>query len=305
IGQVDKPHDRFFKKSLEDLDLVKSFISNYLPEELVRLIDLDSLELAKGNFVSDDLKETFTDMLFSVKLNGQDAYLVFLFEHKSQAYADISLQLLGYMLNIWKSADRNAGGKLPVVIPLLIYHGRYAWNVGLRLYDLFSNIPNSLQEYVPDYKYLLFDLSRFSEEDIKGSIKAKLFLEVLRSIMHEGLVSERSVKILALISELDKEEGVVDYIKTVLLYMIDVRDDLTIEKLVEINREYKFGKEDLIMSVAEQLRKEGMQIGMKKGRQEALIKTARKALMKGMDVDDVVELTELPKDEVLKLMVEN
>ncbi|MCD5407293.1 MAG: Rpn family recombination-promoting nuclease/putative transposase [Desulfotomaculum sp.] len=285
--------------------MVKSFISNYLPEELVRLIDLDSLELAKGNFVSDDLKETFTDMLFSVKLNGQDAYLVFLFEHKSQAYADISLQLLGYMLNIWKSADRNAGGKLPVVIPLLIYHGRYAWNVGLRLYDLFSNIPNSLQEYVPDYKYLLFDLSRFSEEDIKGSIKAKLFLEVLRSIMHEGLVSERSVKILALISELDKEEGVVDYIKTVLLYMIDVRDDLTIEKLVEINREYKFGKEDLIMSVAEQLRKEGMQIGMKKGRQEALIKTARKALMKGMDVDDVVELTELPKDEVLKLMVEN
>ncbi len=94
-------------------------------------------------------------MLFSVKLAGQDVYLYFLFEHKSKPYADVSLQLLGYLLDVWKSIDRPAGAKLPVVIPLLIYHGRSTWNVGLKLSDLFSNIPQSLQDYIPDYKYLL------------------------------------------------------------------------------------------------------------------------------------------------------
>lgn len=186
-GKLSKPHDKFFKKSFEDLDLVRNFSSNYLPEELLSLVDLDSLEPEKGAFVSNVLEESFTDMLFKVKLNQQDAYLCFLFEHKSTVYHDISLQLLGYMLDVWKSVDRNTDGKLPVVIPLLIYHGRYAWNVGLKLSDLFAQIPGTVQEYVPDYKYVLFDLSRFSEDDIKGSIKNRLFLEVLRNIFKGGV----------------------------------------------------------------------------------------------------------------------
>lgn len=297
-NQADKlsnPHDRFFKKSFEDLNLVKNFISNYLPKKLVDLVDLDSLEPEKGDFISNALKESFTDMLFKVKLDRQDAYLCFLFEHKSTVYPNISLQLLKYMLSIWEKADNETTGKLPVVIPLLVYHGRYPWNAGLKLSDLFLQLPDSVQEYLPDYKYVLFDLSKFSEEDIKGSIKNRLFLEVLRNIFKDGF-TERVIRILELINELGKQEGAVDYIKTVFLYMLDASDDLTADKLVKADREYRFGKEDLIMSAGEQLREEGRQEGRK-----ALIRTARKMLMKGMDVDDVVELTELPQDEVLKL----
>ena len=109
--------------------------------------------------------------------------------------------------------------------------------------------------------------------------------------------------------ELEKQEGALEYIKTVFVYMLGARDDLTLDKLVEIDREYRFGKEGLIMSAAEQLIEQGIEIGMKKGRQEGrqekAIRTARKMLMKSMQIDDVVELTELPKEEVLKLTVKN
>ncbi len=311
--KLSKPHDQFFKKSFEDLNLVRNFISNYLPEKLVNLVDLDSLEPEKGDFTSNALKESFTDMLFKVKLDRQDAYLCFLFEHKSTVYPNISLQLLKYMLSIWEKAANDTTGKLPVVIPLLVYHGRYPWNVGLKLSDLFLHVPDSVQEYLPDYKYVLFDLSKFSEKDIKGSIKSRLFLEVLRNILKDGF-SSQITRILELISKLGKQEGAVDYIETVFLYMLDASDDLTVDKLVKADREYRFGKEDLIMTAGEQLREEGRQEvrqeGMKlreKGRQEGMkekaIRTARKMLMKGMKVDDVVELTELPEDEVLKLTV--
>ena len=296
INQLNNPHDTFFKKTLEDVSVVKGFISNYLSAETVRMIDLNSLEAAKGNFVDDDLREFFTDMLFKVNLNQQEARLYFLFEHKSKVHQDISLQLLGYMLNIWKLAAKQTPGKLPVIIPLLIYHGRYQWNVGLSLSDLLQQIPPSVQKHVPDYEYVLFDLSRFSEEDIKGGIKGKLFFEVLSNILKEGF-SERVVRILELINELEKKEGAVDYIETVILYILEVRDDLTVEKIIEISREHNLGKENLIMSIAERLRSEGMEKGMEKEK----VRTARKMLMKGMPVDEVVELTEMSKEAVLKL----
>ena len=146
------------------------------------------------------------------------------------------------MLNIWKLAAEQTSDKLPVIIPLLIYHGRYQWNVGLSLSDLLQKIPLPVQKHVPDYEYVLFDLSRFSEEDIKGGIKGKLFFEVLSNILKEGF-SERVVRILELINELEKQEGAVDYIETLILYILEVRDDLTVEKIVEIRRENNLGKE--------------------------------------------------------------
>ena len=105
--------------------------------------------------------------------------------------------------------------------------------------------------------------------------------------------------------ELEQKEGVSAYVKMVLLYIISARKNLSMEKLIQVNREYKAGRGDMIMSLAEQLRQEGevrgIEIGVGKGRQDALIKTARKMLEKGMQIDDVVEVTELSKDELSKL----
>ena len=84
-------------------------------------------------------------------------------------------------------------------------------------------------------------------------------------------------------------------------YIINVRGDLTLEKIVKIDKEHSMGRSDLIMTLAEQLRSEGMEIGMEKEK----LRTARKMLMKGMSVDDVVELTELPKENVLKLTIKS
>lgn len=48
-------------------------------------------------------------------------------------------------------------------------------------------------------------------------------------------------------------------------------------------------------------RKEGRQKGRQEGRQEEKEITARRLLAKGMDIDDVIEVTELNKEQVLKI----
>ena len=88
------------------------------------------------------------------------------------------LQLLKYMLRIWKLKKEQGIKKLPLIVPLLIYHGRTEWNVGLRLSDIIEEVPSEAKEYLPDFKYVLFDLSQYSREEIKGTGQMRVFLDV-------------------------------------------------------------------------------------------------------------------------------
>ncbi|MCL0067935.1 Rpn family recombination-promoting nuclease/putative transposase [Peptococcaceae bacterium] len=300
---IKNPHDSFFKYSLQDLDIARNFIASYLPDEIVELLNLSTIKSSKDSFVDSKLKSYFIDMLFSVSLNNQEIYLYFLFEHKSSPEKDVPIQLLRYMTRIWEMIRQNTKGtkdKLPVIIPLVIYHGDRAWNIGLRLSDLLEHIPGVVKRHIPDYEYLLHDLSQLSEDEIKGNVKVQLFVEVLKAAFARDVMNE-IYRILKLLRELIEPGS--SYDNVVFLYLANTNDGFNFDKAAEIDSKLKTGKGDVIMSVAKKLIEKGKQEGWQEGRQEALIKTARKALIKGMDVDDVVELTELPKDEVLKLLV--
>jgi len=73
MKQIISPHDKFFKEVFSDKENAAEFIANYLPENIVRLLDLNSLELKKDTFIDANLKEYFSDLLFKLKLkNGSE-----------------------------------------------------------------------------------------------------------------------------------------------------------------------------------------------------------------------------------------
>ncbi|MCL0028112.1 hypothetical protein M1M88_00115 [Peptococcaceae bacterium] len=88
-----------------------------------------------------------------------------------------------------------------------------------------------------------------------------------------------------------------------------MNNELDIEKLVEVDKKLKTEKGGVIMTTAERLVQEGIQKGIQKGRIEGMkekaIKVARKLLMKGMSIEEVAELTELPEEEIIKLTQPN
>lgn len=92
---------------------------------------------------------------------------------------------------------------------------------------------------------------------------------------------------------------------TTLLYLINVNNELDIEKLVEVDKKLKTEKGGVIMTTAERLIQEGIQKGRIEGMKEKAIKVARKLLMKGMSIEEVAELTELPEEEIIKLTQPN
>ena len=81
--KIQNPHDKFFKETFGRVDVARDFLNNYLPQNIVDIIDTDTLEPQKDSFINEELQESFSDLLFKARINKREGYLYFLFEHKS------------------------------------------------------------------------------------------------------------------------------------------------------------------------------------------------------------------------------
>jgi len=300
---VNKSHDRFFKENMEDIETAKDFIKNYLPKDLLKTIDLEKLEPQKDTYIDEELKEAFSDLLFKTGIKGKEAYIYFLFEHKSYLSNMTSLQLLKYMVRIWEQkTDKEKEKKLPIIIPLVIYHGDTKWNIPKTLFSIINNIdviPETAKKYIPNYEYIVYDLSPYGNEEIKGDIKLRIFLEILRAVFIEDFDEfiEVLTGALTALAKLEQQEKGIDYFKTFMIYIMSAKKDLTIKHIYNVIKKISPERSDDIMTIAEQL----IQEGMEKGREEGKLEVAKNALKEGAEIDLIAKLTGLSKKEIEKI----
>ena len=108
-----------------------------------------------------------------------------MFEHKSYPDPLIALQLLRYMVRIWEQSLKQQQSLLPIV-PLVFYHGPQKWQVALDFVALFD-LPEVMKPYVPNYRYWLYDLSQYSDEQIRGGIILQVSLRLLKYIREDDI----------------------------------------------------------------------------------------------------------------------
>ena len=102
MSDITNPHDAFFKFMFGDVEVAQDFLQNYLPTEIAKVVDLKHLTKENNSYIDEQFKESFTDMLYKTKINGEDGYIYFLFEHKSYQDPLVILQLLKYIVRIWE-----------------------------------------------------------------------------------------------------------------------------------------------------------------------------------------------------------
>jgi predicted transposase YdaD len=57
---ITNPHDKFFKEVFSRRSDAVEFLQNYLPSEILKVIDVQSLEYTKETFVDRHLKDYFS-----------------------------------------------------------------------------------------------------------------------------------------------------------------------------------------------------------------------------------------------------
>jgi len=306
------PHDRLFKRVMSDEANVRKFIKEFLPKDISSQIDLKEIKLIPTEKIK-GYNKYYMDIAVECHISNAKGQLYFVFEHKSYPDPGVLLQILSYMTVTWDEQKKKNKPLIPI-IPVVIYHGSSSWNVTTHFQGQFDSLNESIKPYIPEFNYVLVDLTKLSNDEIEQKAKNTPFL--MASLLLMKLVTlhdiEGITKITVIIS-LSKEERII--LILYLFYTLDVDQD-TMQRIVK-----ELGGEELMPSLAEKLikqgKKEGKVEGKIEGKQELLIKFLRRkfnitpkeekmihSVTDESKLDAAAEavLDAKSKDEVLKLL---
>lgn len=297
-------HDAVFKQFLTHPETARDFLDIHLPPALRKLCDLNTLQLASGSFIEDDLRPYYSDVLYSLKAGNGDGYVYCLIEHQSTPDKHMAFRLMRYAIAAMQR-HLDAGHKtLPLVIPVLFYQGK-----------------------VSPYPYSMSWLDEFETPEYARTLYGKNFpLVDITIIPDDEIMQHRRMAILELLQKHIRQRDLtelLDQLTTLLLggnttqeqlisvinYMLQAGESRDSASLINTLASRVPQHEEALMTIAEQLRLEGeqrgiqkgLQLGEQKGEREATLKIARTMLASGLDRAMVMKMTGLTEAELAQI----
>ena len=267
-------------------------IETQLSSAALAELDLQTLQLEVGSFIDPDLREKFSDLLFSVRLarekagaKADEALVYFLFEHKSQTDPLTVLQLLSYIVRIWEKRLRD-GLPLCPIVPLVVYHGESGWTAARSLVELIP-VPDGLAEYQVGFCPPLLDLSQLSDEEIAGEPVLRNTLRLLKYSRSKQLVGKLG-DILALIAQSLPENTLSVWIKAIGVYVMSVNKNIGAQEYKQTLKSVfptQFEPGSLADRLLIQGREEGLERGELRGKIHLLQEMMGEQLTANEDLD--------------------
>jgi len=265
------PHDALVKSFLTHPEHVLGLLQAALPRKFGRRVDWQTLKLCSSSFIDRRARQRHGDLLFSARMRGTGRLIYVLLEHQSTRDRSLPWRAYRYHESIWTRVTRarNDVRWLPLIITVVLYHGRRPWRGPLRLSDLFDTSVDDLDLRYPPV--ILIDLWRYADLRLRRIGKTAIARLVLFCLKHA-----RSPSLLERLSEhadllravwhdrlrVDARETFIEYI---LMASRDVGQAAAMRTMAKI-----VGEESQIMAktIGEKLIERGRKIGLKQGREE-------------------------------------
>jgi hypothetical protein len=135
------------------------------------------------------------------------------------------------MVRIWERARREKVKKLPPIIPVVVYHGRTRWCIKESFDDLFEG-PEDFRPYWPSFRYELQDLSRYSDEEVRGELLTRASVLLLKYAF-EPTLRYKLPDIISLFAELilAGEKSALEYLYKAFRYLSSAAPNFTAEDM--------------------------------------------------------------------------
>lgn len=306
------PHDAIFRQFLAQPEIARDFIETHLPVALRELCDLNTLKLESGSFVEDDLRQYFSDVLYSLKTVAGDGYIHVLIEHQSTPDKHMAFRLLRYAVAAMQRHLEAGNPKLPLVIPILFYAGkRSPYPYSTNWLQEFSDPQRAGKLYSSDFP--LVDVTVIPDEEIAGH-RSMAALTLLQKHIHQRDMAELTDRLAAILLA-----GYLSSTQVVSLihYIVQAGESSDAEAFIcgLAQRVPQHG--EVLMTIAQQIEKKGIKTGLEQGleqglqlgREEGRFEGERKATLKiamamlqnGIDRNTVMKMTGLSEDELAKI----
>lgn len=303
------PHDEFFKAIFTNLRHARDLLQGLLPATVSSQMDLAALELDQTSYVSEALRESCTDLVFTCPLQGAPAIVAILLEHKSWEPANPHLQLLRYMLSIWEQ-NMADGIPLRVVIPILIHQGDRRWDVR-PFVESFPELPESFHRFVPSFDLVYEDLFTATISELNTIFRDALVQTALATMKYTSAKDDAGL--LQLAEGLSPELGnlppdeALRTLRQLLEYIFKANDTHLRDALFQLLHPNMKGS---TMTIAESWIQEGIEKGIERGIEQGIeqgiergirvskLEDARKMLEHGIAWSIITDVTGIKSEDL-------
>ncbi len=277
-----KPHDALFRHFVGRPSNAAARVRPVVAAALAARIDWASLCLESISFVSRHLRGTYSDLLFSARFNGRDAFVYILLEHQSSNDHFMALRMLDYLISIWNRylRDHPESKTLPLIIPIVVHaspEGR-RWTAPTEIADLVDIDPDlraAFDPHIPRLRFLLDDLTAVTIDEIyaRPNTPQTLALQVLLKTANDNKHLDNDLeRLIPALKSLNADD-----VTTILTYIVSVADtpDERLQPIVDrIGPEAK----EAFVTTADRLRNKGRDEGRVEGRIATLRETLTELL---------------------------
>jgi len=302
---TNTPHDQLVKKVLENPIAARELMEEYLPASFKQLVDLSTIKVEKESFIEEHLTKRLSDLVLSVKTkDNEKAFVYSVIEHQSSSDYFISFRLLKYsLLLLERHIDKQAKNKLPLICPLVIYHGARKYQAPRNFWQLFSH-PELAKEFIAG-NYNLLDLNSMQDNDINYEKHLSIILYMLKHVhqrdklkLIEDIFKNCQPAIL-----IDKKQDFI-YTKLILWYCdskISADKKQEVRKIILDNLPNEKDGVNVMKSIADTYIEEGEARGEEKGKAKGIEQTAINMLKQKADIKFISSVTGLSIELLLKL----
>ncbi|MBW4274929.1 recombination-promoting nuclease RpnB, partial [Escherichia coli] len=252
ISTTSTPHDAVFKSFLRHPDTARDFIDIHLPAPLRKLCDLTTLKLEPNSFIDEDLRQYYSDLLWSVKTQEGVGYIYVVIEHQSKPEELMAFRMMRYSIAAMQN-HLDAGYKeLLLVIPMLFYHGcRSPYPYSLCWLDEFAE--PAIARKIYSSAFPLVDITVVPDDEIMQHRKMALLELIQKHIRQRDLLGlvDQIVSLLVTGNTNDRQ------LKALFNYVLQTGDAQRFRAFIGEIAERAPQEKEKLMTIADRLREEG------------------------------------------------
>ncbi len=267
-------HDSSYKLLYSHVAMVGDLLQGFIPGAWVEELDLTTLEKCSGSYVSDDLRDRADDLIWRVRWNRDWLYVYLLLEFQSSIDRWMAVRVQTYLGLLYQDLIRtqqlSSTGRLPPVLPIVLYNGASPWNAACALDDLIEPAPPVLREYRPQQAYFLIDEQRVAEQGNlpQRNLSAALFrLEASRTPAEVLTILHALVEWLAAPEQTGLRRAFTIWFNRV--FLPKRLAGVEFESMTDLHEVHDM-LSNRVESWTEQWKREGLTEGRKEGRKEGL-----------------------------------
>ncbi len=291
--KVNQPHDKLFKIVLNEKREAVALINRVL--NLPKRLENEDIERYSTEHINNMFEKTESDIVYKIK--NKDVF--FLIEHQSTIDYLMPIRILRYEIEIIEQAIKGKkltekDYKFPTVIPIVLYTGTRKWNVIKYIQE--CQVVTLGAKNMKFGEYNIVDVNDYTNDELETDDFFYSKIMLLEKLTKEKDIFQTLVRIIQ--EETKKENRLLlkRIISIILKGKLSTEESKTLLKELEKKEE-----KDMVIEVLQKENERQRNIGIRQGRIEGIIETAKKMLKRNMNMDDIQDITGLTKKELEKL----